>query len=357
MPNRTGDRKRRSRGILDGDALRTARDLHARPAPTVRGNALKPPTVSECVPRADLQGLRGLRMGSRQAGRPELDDRRSRRLFHFAIRRTCADDRLRGSRTPLEEPASYTLSCAGASDSVTVRNPRTMSLGATTYGLLPGESTSFVWNATCFDTCAFDRGIGKVALFRLDGSGPRAIAGSTYTLTAADEFGTQTMSVTLVYRRPDATFAASPATLKIGERATLAWTSNGAESCSIEPDIGQVPANGSIEVAPGRNTEYTLSAAGPGGTTTRTADDNLCKADGFDPGGSRTPGGSRPDLDPDMGLFQRRHLLCRSGDRRGRAGREHRGQPDANHHLRHHRRRSGRDRERLRHRCIRLRPK
>ena len=233
------------------------------------GECFKTADVSECVPRADLKASADCGWAP---GKPVVLSWTTGGVEDCSISPSVGPVPTTGSAevVPLEEPASYILSCAGASDSVTVRNPRTMSLGATTYALLPGESTSLVWDTTCFDTCAFDRGIGEVACSGSMGVAPEQLP-ATYTLTAADEFGTQTRSFTLVYRRPDATFAASPATLKIGERATLAWTSNGAESCSIEPDIGQVPANGSIEVAPGRNTEYTLSAAGPGGTTTRTA--------------------------------------------------------------------------------------
>ena len=225
--------------------------------------------VSECVPSADLKASADCGWAP---GKPVVLSWTTGGVEDCSISPSVGPVPTTGSLevVPLEEPASYTLSCAGAFDSVTVRNPRTMSLGATTYALLPGEGTSLVWNATCFDACAFDRGIGEVPCSGSTSVEPEQLP-STYTLTGSNDFGTQTKSVTLVHRRPDATFSASPATLKIGERATLAWTSNGAESCAIEPDIGQVPANGSVEVAPGRNTEYTLSATGPGGTTTRTA--------------------------------------------------------------------------------------
>ena len=233
------------------------------------GECSRTATVLECIPHADLRVSADCGW---TPGKPVVLSWTTGGVEDCSISPSVGPVPTTGSAevTPLEEPASYTLSCAGASDSVTVRNPQSMGLGATTYSLLPGESTSFVWNATCFDTCAFDHGIGDVPCSGYTGVAPEQLP-TTYTLTAASAFGTQTRSVTLVYRRPDAAFAASPATLKIGERATLAWTSNGAESCSIEPDIGQVPANGSIEVAPGQNTEYTLSAAGPGGTTRRTA--------------------------------------------------------------------------------------
>ena len=43
----------------------------------------------------------------------------------------------------------------------------------------------------------------------------------------------------------------------------LSWTSNHADTCSIEPDIGSVDLNGSISVSPTETTTYTITATGP----------------------------------------------------------------------------------------------
>ena len=71
---------------------------------------------------------------------------------------------------------------------------------------------------------------------------------------------------------PQATFSATPESIMLGEASMLQWTSTDAESLSITPDIGAVAASGSRSVSPQANTTYTLTATGPGGSVTRTAD-------------------------------------------------------------------------------------
>ncbi|MBW2662491.1 MAG: hypothetical protein JRD93_11000, partial [Deltaproteobacteria bacterium] len=48
----------------------------------------------------------------------------------------------------------------------------------------------------------------------------------------------------------------------------LSWTCTGADSCVIEPGIGSVPIDGSIELFPVETTTYKITATGPGGTAT-----------------------------------------------------------------------------------------
>jgi len=68
---------------------------------------------------------------------------------------------------------------------------------------------------------------------------------------------------------PEVTFWAAPQTITLGETSTLAWTTTHADSAEIEPDLGEVSLSGSHAVSPERTTTYTLTATGPGGTTTK----------------------------------------------------------------------------------------
>ena len=70
---------------------------------------------------------------------------------------------------------------------------------------------------------------------------------------------------------PQATFSATPESIRLGEASTLQWTSTDAASLGIAPGIGDVAPSGSQIVSPQATTTYTLTAAGPGGTATRTA--------------------------------------------------------------------------------------
>ena len=258
------------------------------------GECSKTATVSECVPRADLKASVDCGWAP---GKPVVLSWTTGGVEDCSISPSAGPVPASGSAevVPLEEPATYSLSCTGASDSVTVHNPRSMSLGATTYALLPGESTSFVWDTTCFDACAFDQGIGEVACSGSTSVAPEQLP-STYTLTGVNEFGTQTKSVTLVYRRPDATFSASPGDVEnrgagdpglVFQRSGIlrhrAGCRTGSRKRKRRSRSGSKHRIHSLGHGTGRHND-------------KNGHGNLCQADGFDPGGSRTPAGSRPVL-------------------------------------------------------------
>jgi peptidoglycan-associated lipoprotein len=64
---------------------------------------------------------------------------------------------------------------------------------------------------------------------------------------------------------PTATLAANPSTIEQGQSTTLTWQTSNATEVTIA-GLGTLPASGSRSVAPGTSTNYTLVAAGPGGT-------------------------------------------------------------------------------------------
>ena len=61
---------------------------------------------------------------------------------------------------------------------------------------------------------------------------------------------------------------ADPMVIRQGESTTLSWQSINAHSCFIEPDIGEVALDGTIDVSPVESATYTISAAGPAGSVT-----------------------------------------------------------------------------------------
>jgi hypothetical protein len=63
-------------------------------------------------------------------------------------------------------------------------------------------------------------------------------------------------------------FAVSPDLILNGDSATLGWEVSNADTCNIEPDIGSVDLTGSRTISPSQDATYTLTATGPGGTTT-----------------------------------------------------------------------------------------
>src|SRR5258706_13483832 len=71
--------------------------------------------------------------------------------------------------------------------------------------------------------------------------------------------------------RPTVTLQASPTSVNKGESATLSWNSTDATQLSIAPDVGAVTAQGSTKVTPSDTTTYTITASGPGGSASATA--------------------------------------------------------------------------------------
>src|ERR1051326_3300035 len=67
-------------------------------------------------------------------------------------------------------------------------------------------------------------------------------------------------------------FSAEPTTIQRGQSSTLRWEVSGqVTSVSIDQSIGTVQNTGSRLVFPSETTQYTLTAAGPGGNATPNA--------------------------------------------------------------------------------------
>ena len=67
---------------------------------------------------------------------------------------------------------------------------------------------------------------------------------------------------------PTASFSANPASVEHGQCATLTWSSTNASTVSIDQGVGKVDPSGSKQVCPGSTTQYTITAAGAGGSGT-----------------------------------------------------------------------------------------
>ena len=65
---------------------------------------------------------------------------------------------------------------------------------------------------------------------------------------------------------PALSLTVTPASITAGQMVTLAWTSNDASSVTINPGVGQVAANGSMQITPTTTTSFTATATGQAGT-------------------------------------------------------------------------------------------
>jgi peptidoglycan-associated lipoprotein len=71
--------------------------------------------------------------------------------------------------------------------------------------------------------------------------------------------------------QPTVTLSANPTAVNKGESSTLSWTSTDATQLTIAPEVGTVNAEGSTKVTPADSTTYTITASGPGGSTSANA--------------------------------------------------------------------------------------
>jgi plastocyanin len=132
-----------------------------------------------------------------------------------------------------------------------------------------GETVTLTWTSAYAHQCVIEPDVGPV-----DPSGSIAVTPTettVYTLTATGPGGsaTDTLTVTVI-PKPQIVFSADPTTIQLGDPVTLTWEVSHADSCAIEPDVGSVTASGSVTVNPIADTVYTLTASGPGGSTTST---------------------------------------------------------------------------------------
>lgn len=73
-----------------------------------------------------------------------------------------------------------------------------------------------------------------------------------------------------LYETCSASLVADPQILAPGDPTTLRWHSVLADSCSIQPDIGDVDPAGELNVLPAESTEYTIHATGEYGENSQT---------------------------------------------------------------------------------------
>jgi len=70
---------------------------------------------------------------------------------------------------------------------------------------------------------------------------------------------------------PACSLTVSPASIIQGQKARLSWTAENAIDCSIQPNIGPVKCQGSMDITPSADTFYTLTCSGEGGKASSDA--------------------------------------------------------------------------------------
>ncbi len=174
------------------------------------------------------------------------------------------------------ETTTYTITATGLggtttdTKTITVYHIPTVNIFANPNPIIEGATSTLSWNSEYADYCIIEPVIGQVG-----SNGTISVSPSettTYTVTAVGPGGsTQALIIVTVYHIPTVQITTDHQTIIEGESAILTWSSKHAATCTIEPGIGSVNANGSISVSPIETTKYTITVAGPGGTATAEA--------------------------------------------------------------------------------------
>lgn len=174
---------------------------------------------------------------------------------------------------------TYAMTATGpggtATDQVTItviptNPPPAISLSVSDGFIVRGEATTLSWESQYADSVVIDQDVGVVAATGTAPVTPEVT--TTYTAIATGPGGTTTakITVTVMQPSPTVTLTADPMSIMVGESATLAWTSSDADTIRFDQGIGSAALQGSLTVSPIETTTYTLTAIGPGGTTTKS---------------------------------------------------------------------------------------
>jgi len=145
---------------------------------------------------------------------------------------------------------------------------------ATPPAITAGQTSTLTWASLNADSVSIQPGIGPVAK-----SGTFAVTPTqttTYIVTATGGGTTTSCSIPVTVTGGTgvpviASFTANPASINAGQSSTLQWSVQNADSVSITPLLGTVPASGTRSVSPAATTVYTLTATNKAGSATRTA--------------------------------------------------------------------------------------
>jgi hypothetical protein len=158
-------------------------------------------------------------------------------------------------------------------------NGPTVSFSADTTDIQAGKSATLKWDAQNATEVSIE-GLGTFPAKSEKQVSPAA--NTTYTLIASGPGGKsapQRVTIKVAAAAAPAVAAiAKPSigrfelgtdSIQAGAKAKLFWDVQNADSVTIDPEVGTVkPGSGNTSVSPAKTTTYTLTAKGPGGSTT-----------------------------------------------------------------------------------------
>ncbi len=144
--------------------------------------------------------------------------------------------------------------------------PPAATLTASINPITEGFSTDLSWISTDATVASLDQGIGTVPLSGTISVSP--VVTTTYTLTVDGPGGFSTVSTTVTVNNLPviSSFMAIQSTITEGSSTTLSWTTENADSASIDLIAEPIGVSGTASVSPAVTTTYTLTATNPYGS-------------------------------------------------------------------------------------------
>ena len=155
--------------------------------------------------------------------------------------------------------------------------PPTISISAAPTTITVGQSSTLTWSSTNATSCtASGAWSGAQTTSGSVGETPTATGTSTYTLTCNGAGGSANASATLTVNAaaPSVTLSINPASLALGQSATLTWSSTNATSCTASGAwSGTQPTSGTLTFTPtaAGTASYTLTCSGAAAATAMSA--------------------------------------------------------------------------------------
>lgn len=181
------------------------------------------------------------------------------------------------------QTTTYTLTASNGSETVTATatvvvntpQPTIANCTATPSNINAGESSTISFTTQNATSVTVSPPAGNVSL-----SGSFVVsptANTTYVITASGPAGTAsqscsvTVTVNTVIGLPRIIrFTGAPTSIVAGEKSTLVWQVENADTVSIQPALGTVQLTGTQDVSPLQTTTYTLTATNKAGNQTAT---------------------------------------------------------------------------------------
>ncbi len=175
---------------------------------------------------------------------------------------------------PVQKPAVKVVAPpVKAATPVKVIPPVIVSFTSSAQSIERGSTATLRWQVTGDSpTVTILPGVGAVPSTGFWQVKPQATERFTLSATGSGASTPLTRSIEIVVDQPKrptiVSFTADSSQLRLGQTTALRWNVLGASEVRIDPGIGSVGANGTAVVRPLGGTAYTLTATGPGGSST-----------------------------------------------------------------------------------------